>query len=400
MLSFRLAFRYFFSTKRLHSVQIISTISSITVGIVVMAAVCILSIFNGYERILLNQVSFLDPPLLVKRSDEQVFSSNHPELQKVLSQTTSLEHYSFCLQTQGAIRSSSGQRVAHLYGVDSIFTQVNNLKPSAFIGDFIATKDQFSLGIELYGSLFPPSSIQEDSLEIYIPKRKGFINPMLPNTAFRRLSGEATSVINVQNEHYDQSLFLDIKALRSLLDYTSSEVDRVLLLPRKDITLSTLQQELQNHLGSEWRVLNRLEQQPNLIRLVAIEKWMSFFILFFVLLLATFNVICSSSMLIIEKKRDIDILRFLGGSSNFIHRVFLIQGLLITLLGAFIGFFLGLLFVFLQDRWGWISYGEGLYKQPYPVAIQSWDILVLLLTILAVAYLSSLYPVHRLLRKK
>lgn len=400
MLSLRLASRYFFSMKRLHSVHIISTISSITVGIVVMAAVCILSIFNGYERILLNQVSFLDPPLLIERADKQVFLSEEPHLQKILSQTTSLENYSFALQADGVVRSDVTQRVAHLYGVDTAFAQVNNVAPLAFLGQFTTKEEQYTLGLELYGTLFPVFSALEDSVMIYSPKRKGFINPMLPNTAFRLKKGEATSVINVQNEYYDQSLFLDIDALRTLLDYTSSEADRVLLLPKKELSLSEVQKSLQEDLGDEWRVLNRAEQQPDLIRLVAIEKWMSFFILFFVLLLAAFNVVCSSSMLIIEKKRDVEILSFLGGQSKFVRRVFLIQGFFVTFLGAFIGFFVGLLLIGAQDRWGWITYGQGIYKQPYPVEIQGLDIFILLMTIVIVGYLSSLYPVYRLLRKK
>lgn len=365
-----------------------------------MAAVCILSIFNGYERILLNQVSFLDPPLLIERADKQVFLSEEPHLQKILSQTTSLENYSFALQADGVVRSDVTQRVAHLYGVDTAFAEVNNVAPLAFLGQFTTKEEQYTLGLELYGTLFPVFSALEDSVMIYSPKRKGFINPMLPNTAFRLKKGEATSVINVQNEYYDQSLFLDIDALRTLLDYTSSEADRVLLLPKKELSLSEVQKSLQEDLGDEWRVLNRAEQQPDLIRLVAIEKWMSFFILFFVLLLAAFNVVCSTSMLIIEKKKDVEILSFLGGQSKFVRRVFLIQGFFVTFLGAFIGFFLGLLLIGAQDRWGWITYGQGIYKQPYPVEIQGLDIFILLMTIVIVGYLSSLYPVYRLLRKK
>ncbi len=400
MLAFRLAVRYFFSTKRFHAVHVVSTISSVTIGVVVMAAVAILSIFNGYEHILLDQVRFLDPPLLIERADKQVFSAEDPSLKALLTKQKGIAHYSFALSTQGVVRSASQQQVAHLYGVDSVFTRVNDLDSVAFVGHFVALPDEYTLGVALYGGLFSSKALQHDGLSIYIPKRQGFINPMLPHTAFRSVSGVAQSVVNVQNEHYDRSLFLDINTLRTLLDYSSHEADRVLLLPQEEVVVERLQKDLQTQLGQEWSVLNRVEQQPDLIRLVAVEKWMAFFILFFVLLLAAFNVVCSSSMLIIEKKRDVEVLSFLGARRKFARQVFLIQGFFVTFSGAFIGLLLGLLLIFLQKHFGWLTYGQGVYEQPYPVAMRALDLCVLLLTLLVVGYVSSLYPVYRLLKKK
>lgn len=399
-LALRLATRYFFVPKRFHSVQVVSVISSITIGVVVMAAVCVLSIFNGYEEILLSQVSVLDAPLLIERNNGQTFASQNQILRKTLEQGGKIEYYSFVLRGEGVARSIGEQQVAYLYGVDSVFAKINNLSSVAFMGNFTTGEGEYTTGVLLYRELFANHRLEKEELSIYVPKRKGFINPMIPNTAFRSLEGTVKSVIEVQNEHYDKTIFLSIEELRTLLDYEPNTADGVLLLPRKGINTTTLQKELQKHLGKEWRILDRMEQQPELMRLVSIEKWMSFLILLFIFLLATFNVICSASMLILEKKHDMEIFALMGATPSLVRSVFLWQGLFVSLFGAIIGLIIGSLLVFLQASFGLVTFGGGVYEQPYPVDIRWDDMLLIIISVLGLGFGAAYYPVHKLLKSK
>jgi ABC-type lipoprotein release transport system permease subunit len=237
-----------------------------------------------------------------------------------------------------------------------------------------------------------------DTLSVIVPKREGFINPAIPASSFLSTQGKVASVILSENEVYDNTLFMDLQQLQQLLNYTPSQVDGVALeISRGDIrkTRQQLLQLLPNH----YILLDRSEQQPEITRLVAIEKWISFLILFFVLLLAAFNVVACVSMLMIEKQFDTLTLRALGASPSSVTNIFRYEGLLITAIGAGMGLLLGLLLCYSQMELGWITTQSSLGPQPYPVKIKLFDLAASLTAILGIGYLAAAYPAKVLSNK-
>ena len=398
-LAFSIARRYFAQRKRFHAVQVVSAISSVAVGVVVMAVVAILSIYNGYEEVLLTSVSHLDAPLKVERADKVPFDAQESRIARLRS-LPEIAASSLLIEGEGIVRSSSVYAAAHLLGLEPAYARSLALDSLMLEGSLSALPCEYTLGGDLYQTLFSfgQTSSFMRTVSLYVPKRRGYINPLLPQTAFRTTQGKAPSVLSAKEEKYDRTLFLSVEELGSLLDLPKGYVHALALFPVEGVSPKTLKESLQKELGAEWRVLDRRDQQPHLLKLVAIEKWMTFFILFFVLLLAAFNVICSSSMLIIEKRHDVEIYAALGARPQLIRSIFLWQGLLVTLVGALGGFLLGMLLVWLQAQFGWLTFGEGVYRQPYPVAVRWLDLLALAATIALVGYLSAFYPVRRLLR--
>lgn len=394
-LAYFIAQRYFLRRKRFHAVQVVSAVSSIAVGVVVMAVVVILSIYNGYEEILLRSASCFDAPLRIERSDGVAFDVTAPVIEQVRRHPKVFAS-SRLVRGEGIFGSASGHIAAHLLGVEASYPEFMHLDTLFLEGDFSAMPHQYALGAGLYKTL--GTGQIRDSLTLYIPKRRGYINPLLPHTAFQYSSGTLTAVLTAEEERYDRTAFLSADELASLLELSESAAHALAIMPTSEASIPDLKKSLQEALGADWCVLDRKEQQPDLLRLVAIEKWLTFLILFFVLLLAAFNVICSSSMLIIEKRHDVAIYTALGARFQMIRSIFLWQGFLVTLVGAVGGFLFGLLLVFLQSHFGWISFGEGIYRLPYPVVVQWGDPLSLVVVVILIGYLSAFYPVLRLLR--
>ncbi len=397
-LAFRIAFRYFFSRKRVYAVQFVSWISSGAVAVVVTAMICVLSVFNGYEKILLNQLKAFDPPLVIEKDGGKVFSPKDTLLQKVLQESPFIVAYSSILRTQGLVKVEDKELIAFLCGVDHCYTKVNDLAEVCWgKEDFIAEGNRCSMGIDLHRKLFEYADLEEDECTIYLPKRGRLLNPFLPMLSFKSIKERVAAITQVQEEKYDRTLFLDLKELQKLLNYQDDEVDRILILPQQGEE-EHLEEILQERLGSEWSVLNRKEQQPDLLRLIWVEKWISFVILFFILLLATFNIIGSASMLILEKKRDIKIFSFLGAPRYLQKQIFFLQGFMVALSGLVMGFLLGAVLVLIQAQFGFLSFGQGRFSMPYPVSINFVDFIILFLILLLLLFISYI-PVYKLIDK-
>ncbi len=398
LLALRIAFRYFFAPKRFHAVQVVSLISSIAVGVVVMATICVLSVFNGYEQVLLGQLSVFDPPLVIERHDQKVFSQKDSLLLPILKEEKGIKAYSFILKSQAAIETGQRQEIVNVCGVDRAFTEVNDLSTALFDGSFVAKDSLCTMGIALHYSLFANVAYEKEKFRLYIPKRGAFVNPLFPMLAFRTKEYQVGAITEVRDEAYDQMLFIPLGDLQDLLRYHSGEVDRVLILPQGE-DIRSLKEELQKQLGEDWKVLNREEQEPELVRLIAVEKWMTFFILFFILLLASFNIIGATSMLILEKKRDLSVYAFLGASAELRKRIFFLQGLLVSLSGILLGIVFGGVFIALQKQLGFLTFGEGTMNMPYPVAL-SWTDLLLIGSMVLLIAVVSYFPVYKLVQKK
>ena len=198
----------------------------------------------------------------------------------------------------------------------------------------------------------------------------------------------------------DNSIILSIDSLRKLLDYSDHEAEAVAIQLQTGSDAEQIALHLKETLRDSYQVLDLAGQHPEITHLVAMEKWMSYLILLFILVLATFNIVSSLSMLLIEKKEDIYTLHSMGATSQTISRIFRIEGLLVSMTGAAIGILIGIGLCVLQQQYGLITLQMGLGSVAYPVRMDAADLVIIFLTIFTLSYLAAYYPVHYFINRR
>ena len=383
-LPFFIARRYLFSKKKHNAINIISGISVCGVALATLALVCTLSVFNGFQDMVAGFFTAFDPELKITVREGKVFDPH-----------------------EACIR----QAMAVIKGVEDNFEQLTSIDSLLYgTGKFLLSDsvvDYGFLGVELISEL--GTGIQfVDPLQVYAPKRNVRVNIANPTAAFNReylFSPGAIFAVNQQK--YDSRYILtSLDFARRLFNY-DTEVSAIEMKLKPGSNIGSVQKKIAGILGDRFIVQNRYEQQADVFRIMEIEKLISYLFLTFILGIACFNVIGSLSMLILDKREDVETLRNLGADDRLIARIFLFEGRMISVFGALSGIVLGLLLCFLQQRFGLISLGGGngsFVVDAYPISVHATDIILVFLTVITVGFLSVWYPVRylskRLLRKR
>jgi len=237
-------------------------------------------------------------------------------------------------------------------------------------------------------------------LVIYVPERIGKINMANPTGAFRKFPVFPSGVFGIEQEYDAKYIILPIKNVREILDYTN-EVSALEIKLKEGADEELVQSQIKALIPENFEVKTRYQQNEMFYRIMKSEKWAIFFILTLILLVASFNIVGSLSMLIIDKQDDIVSLRNLGADSGMIKKIFLFEGWLISLTGSFLGILLGTGISLIQEKFEIISLaGSGSFVlDSYPVDIQVPDILLIWLTVVLIGFLAALYPVRKLSQK-
>jgi ABC-type lipoprotein release transport system permease subunit len=238
-----------------------------------------------------------------------------------------------------------------------------------------------------------------DPLYIYAPKRTSKINLLRPESSFNQMGTFVSGIFSVKQLQYDDHyVIVSLKLARDLFDYEKTKVTSVELKLANGVDQEKVQKQIKSLLGDRYQVKNRYEQQESFFKIMKIEKWFTYLILCFILLIASFNIIGSLSMLIIDKKGDIETLRSLGANNQLIKRIFLFEGWLISVVGAISGIGLGALMCLLQQHFGILKLGTGYVVDAYPVLTNPMDFLLVFVTVIFMGFLAAYYPV-RYIRK-
>ena len=401
---FFIARRYLLSKKSHNAINIISGISVCGVALATLALVCTLSVFNGFQDLVATFFTAFDPELKISAVKGKVFDGQDERFLEI-RQWPEVEVVSESLEDNAMVQYKGRQAMAVIRGVADNFDQLTPIDSILFGRGELKLHDPVANyavpGVQLLATL--GSGIRFlDPLEIYAPKRGSKVN--LANPAASFTSGNLFSsglTFSVNQEKYDGSYILtSLDFARSLFQYTT-EVSAINLKLASSASIDGVKRKLKKHLGEDFQVLDRYEQQADTYRIMEIEKLISFLFLTFILMIACFNVIGSLSMLIIDKRADVDTLRNLGATDKQIVRIFLFEGRMITFIGALIGIILGLSLCFLQQEYGLISLGTAgdFVVDAYPVSVHAWDVVVVFITVLVVGFLSVWYPVNYLSRK-
>lgn len=398
-LSFHIARRYLFAKKSHNAINIISFISVCGIAVATLAMVCVLSIFNGFTDIVAKSFNEFDPQLRVIPATGKVFDGEDERIKKV-RQLSSIELVTETLEENALLQYYDRQQPVLMKGVAHNYIDLANMRNILVDGEFMLREGDLDYGV-IGAGLAMNLGVRAgfvNPVEIYIPKRNVRVNMANPMASFAQNNVFIGGVFSLNQEQYDTQLILvDIELMRELLSY-ESEISSLDIKLKADADISSVQNEIEELLGNDFLVQDQFQQHAEMYRMVSIEKWFAFFILSIILLIAVFNIVGSLSMLIIEKMDDVRILQSLGANNRLITRIFMIEGWLITFVGAIVGLVLGLGICLAQQYFGLLKLGDpGAFAVDYyPVVVQPLDILISFLTVGILGVLAVLYPVNNL----
>ena len=396
----KIAWRYLFAKKQFNAIHIITAISSAAVGVVTAAMICVLSVMNGFGTMVEQMFSQFDPDLRITSQIGKSFSLNQEKKEQLLS-LPCVDVLSECIQETALIEFNDKQMPVQLMGVDSAFARLTNIENTITDGYYEVYDGAFDrtvLGVGLAWKLGIGAHFVQ-GIQVYAPKRDGKVNMLRPDMNFNRETCFIAGTFAINQQKYDENLMLvDIDFTKRLLEYKENEITALLLSVPDGYTIKIAKREISSVLGDGFIIQDRYEQQEDFFRILRVEKLLTTLLLIFILLLASFNGIGSLSMLIIDKQQDIHTLSHLGASNEMIRRIFILEGWFVNLLGAIAGLVLGLGVCLLQEHFGLLKLGNGeeYVISAYPVTVQSWDIVVVIIMVLALSILSAWIPARKI----
>lgn len=391
-----IAKRYLISKKSHNAINVISGISVGAICFGTIALVIILSIFNGLTNLVQSLYNSFDPDIEITAKLGKTFDPNSIEFQS-LKKIEGLAYYTEVMEGNALLKYDDKQCIATIKGVSTDFEKMSRMDTLVREGNFNIKKNNIVLGSGLSHVLQTRPNDLSSLISIYAPKR-GTINSMNPEDGLNEMKAYPAGTFTINDEFDYTYVIMSIEKARELLDYTT-EVTSVELGIKKESDSEKIRNEIATILGDKYEIKNREQQNSALYKTMKSEKLWTFIILIFILIIATFNVIGSLTMLIIEKKKDITILNNMGADIKLIRRIFLIEGMLITIIGAILGVAIGTLLCWLQMKFEFITMSEGLVINAYPVKVEMLDILAILTSVLFIGFIAAWYPV-RIFTKK
>lgn len=365
------------------------------------ALIIVLSVFNGFEKLVISLFNSFNPELVIEPSTgKNIHMSEFPLDQ--LQQIPGIKYVCPILEENALLKYKDRQAIVKLKGVDSTFAIMSQMDTLMVQGQFKLAENRSNYLVLGYGVAYRLQSRLSDfysSIQVYVPDKSKKASAKLEDS-FKTLSLFPSGYFSVRQDYDEHYAFISFQALQDILGQknvcSSYEVSTT-----DESDYNEVQKEIKKLLGEGFVVKNRLEQQSVLLQVMQSEKAMVYLILGFILLIATFNIIGSISMLIVDKKPDMETLRAMGASKKLILRIFAIEGMMISLAGGFIGLIIGGLIALIQQQFGVISLGDGgtgFVVDAYPVRIILSDFFKVLIMVILMSSLAVVYPLRQLSR--
>jgi len=398
-LLFFIAWRYLFAKKSHAIINIISGISIFGVSIGTMALLVVLSVFNGFESLILSLYNSFHSDIEVKAVHGKTFFIEDID-KNALKNIPGVISISEIIEDMALVRYRDRQHIVFIKGVSENYSEVANIEDIIIAGKTILKAGDINYVILGTGVDYIIGANLNDfanPIMIYVPKRTARISAIMTD-AFISLPAYPSGVFSVQQEFDNKYIFADIDFARQLYEY-ENELSSLELHLDKNANLKRTQKAIQDAVGENFAVRNRYQQQEFIYKMLKGEKLVIFIILAFILIIATFNVIGTLSMIILEKKFDVAVLKSMGMPLKYLKRLFIFEGMLVVSIGTIIGLLLGFVICFIQQHYGLLRLGpvdEAFIIQSYPVKIKFMDILTILVTVFSIGFISSWLPSYRI----
>lgn len=394
---FFIAKRYLISKKSHNAINIISGISVAGVALGTMALIIVLSAFNGLSDLVRSLNNSFSPDLVITATMGKTFDPSVSEIQQ-LKKDPSLAYYTEVMEGNALLKYEEQQCIATIKGVTENFRKASGFDTLIREGNFNLSKNNVVMGKGLAYILQTGSNDIFTPVSVYAPKR-GSSNSLDPEESLNELKIFPAGVFSINDDFDYKYVIMDIQKARELLDY-KNEVSSLEIMLKPGSNKKEAQKQIETILGDNYKVQNREQQNAVLYKTLSTEKLWTFIILCFILILATFNVIGSLTMLIIEKKKDLRILHNMGADIRMIRKIFLFEGMLITLIGAFAGIVLGVFICLLQVKFSLLKFSEGYVVDAYPISFQAMDFILVIVAVLIIGFFAAWYPVRVFTRKQ
>ncbi len=379
---FIIALRYLFGKKSHSAVNAIALVSVAGVAVATAAVVCVLSVFNGFQSVLTERLDSLSPDIRVSPKEGKTIA-NGDSLAAEIGKIKGIAVATPTL-TDNALGFFNGRETpVTLKGVvPDEYARVTSID-SLGVANGVSLKEAetanpalLSIGLAYKLSMFDYSQ----PLTVFAPKRTGRFNPANPAAAFVMDSLYVADVFQSLQDTYDENcIFTDISFVRDLLLY-DREASAIEIKAENPAEADNLMKEISAKIGPQYEVKNRLMMQELNFRMVQIEKWMTFLLLFFILIIASFNIVSTLSMLVLEKEDAMRTMSAIGMNRRQIASVFRWESVLVSLMGGLIGMAIGSILCLMQEKYGFITVSSQVYEAQvediaYPVKLQVMDLL-------------------------
>ena len=394
-LPFFIAKRYLVSKKKQNIINIISAISVVGIIMGTMALVIVMSVFNGFSSLISTFFSTFDPDLKITAVEGKLFNPEAFEFEKIKN-LPGVVHYAEVLEEVALLKYGGQQYIATVKGVPENYSNYTGIDSVIVDGDFMLKNEGIDYAIVGQGVAFNLGLGLTfiDPIRIFVPK-KGKQISINPARSINQDYIYPSGIFAVLEEVDSKYIIVPFDFAAELFE-SENQVSAIELGFTPDANARRLQNEIQEVLGEEFDTKNKFQQHDLIYKTMQSEKWAAYLILVFILIIASFNMLSSLSMLIIDKKDDLFILRGMGANSQTIRRIFLYNGWMISFIGAILGSLLGVFVSWLQIEFELITLpGAGSFViSAYPVKIVFTDILLVLIAVLSIGFLASWYPVR------
>lgn len=394
-LSLHIAKKYFFSKKKRSFIHFISLISMLGVCVGTAALIIVLSVFNGLED--LNRTIFKssDPDIKIKSANSKSFYFDQTLFIKIRS-LEGISHITQVIEDNALAKRDEDQIIVQVKGVDSTFQLFSPLKKSVIDGELLLNyeKEYYAfVGGGVYNTLNLQSFNYLRQLQLWYPRNQK-LNVLNPESNINKVTLPVSGVF-VLEQQFDNLVYLPIQLMEELTEMHGKRTSIEIKATNQN-AIPALKNQLKTLLGEGFDIKDRDEQNASLYRAIKIEKLFIFIALLFIIGIASFNIFFALTMLVLDKKEDIQTLSALGASQSLVKRIFLAEGAIISLTGGIIGMIIGVGVCWSQMQFGWLKMGmEFAIVDAYPILLKTSDVILSILGIGIIAFLASYFPARK-----
>lgn len=388
----RIAWRYLRAPKSHSAVSAISIISVVGVAIATAAIVCVLSVFNGFRGLLSDTLDLLAPDVLVTPATGKTFA----DADSLLNIINKIDGVGTAMPTVTdnalAIYNAKEMPITLRGVVPEIYSEITEIDSLFVNGEGIAgySPDDAAVSVGVAQQL--GTGAGSEGLFLFAPRREGRVNLSNPMASFLTDSVSVRGIFqSLQSEYDENTVICDISTARELFQYTT-EATAIEINTDPDADISGVASEINKALGEKVVVKDRFQQQETHFRMVNIEKWMTFLLLIFILMIASFNIISTLCMLIIEKQSSMATMSALGMNRRQIGKTFWWESIYVSLAGGIGGIIIGVALCLIQEKFGLIKLGgdpDILVVHAYPVIVEWSDLLVALIPVAVIGIITA-----------